>query len=129
VNDSQPKAVITEVDEASFEAEVLKSKLPVLVAFSAPWSRPCQILGAELEEIAATCAGRVKVVKVNADDAPDLGLWYEIQSIPTLLLFVDGAPGARIVGTASKKAILARLPLAAGDCDGTSTNPQSGKRQ
>jgi thioredoxin-like negative regulator of GroEL len=66
-------------------------------------------LNAALEEVAASCAGRVKVVKVNADDNPDLSIWYEVQSIPTVLYFLDGALHDRVVGTASKEAILGKL--------------------
>jgi thioredoxin 1 len=102
-------APILEVGEASFESEVLKSKPPVLVAFWAPWSHPCHILDAVLEEVASACAGKVKVVKVNADDNPDLSMWYEVQSIPTLLYFVAGSLRAKVIGTASKEAILAKL--------------------
>ena len=94
---------------ASFEAEVLKSKQPVLVVFGAPWSRPCQVLNPILQELARVWAGKVKVVSVNADDSLDLSFCYEIQSIPTLLYFVEGKPCFRIVGTASKEAILAKL--------------------
>jgi thioredoxin 1 len=106
-NHSKTRTV--EVREGDFQAEVLKSKEPVLVEFWAPWSRPCQILESVLNEIATTCGGKVKVVKVNADDNPDLSLWYEIQSIPTLLYFVGGSIRAKVVGTASKEAILAKL--------------------
>ena len=109
VNADQPKARIAEVNEKNFEAEVLKSKQPVVVAFEAPWSQPCRIVEPVLDEIAATCAGNVKVVKVNADDSPDLGMWYEIQSIPTLLYFVEGNLRAKVVGTASAEAILTKL--------------------
>ena len=98
-----------EVGAASFEAEVLKSKQPVLVEFWAPWSRPCQVLDSVLTEIMITCGGKVKVVQVNADDNPDLSLLYEVQSIPTLLYFVDGSIRAKVVGTASKEAILAKI--------------------
>ncbi len=94
---------------ADFKAEVLESNQPVLVEFWAPWSRPCQILDSVLRELASACAGKVKVVKVNADDSLDLSLWYDIQSVPTLLYFVRGNPGLRIVGTATKEAILAKL--------------------
>ena len=59
-------------DEANSRSEVLKSKQPVLVAFWAPWSRPCQILDSVLDEVATRMRGKVKVVKVNADDNPDL---------------------------------------------------------
>ncbi len=109
MNTNQNKARTVEVREANFETEVLQSKQPVLVEFWAPWSRPCQVLESVLNEIATTCGGKVKVVKVNADDNPDLSLWYEIQSIPTLLYFVGGSIRAKVVGTASKEAILAKL--------------------
>ncbi len=62
-----------------------------------------------LQELANACAGKIKVVKVNADDCLDLSLWCDIQSIPTLLYFVRGNPCLRIVGTATKEAILAKL--------------------
>ena len=94
------------ITEETFRAEVLESKQPVLVKFWTPWSRPCQILDPILQELARDWAGKVKVVKVNADDSLDLSLWYEIQSVPTLIYFVEGKPCSRIVGTASKEAIL-----------------------
>jgi len=97
------------ITEATFEAEILKSKLPVLVVFGTPWSRPCQVLDPILEELARDWAGKAKVVKVNADDSLDLSLYYDIQSIPTLLYFVEGKLRVQIVGTATKAAILARL--------------------
>ncbi len=103
------KAPIVHADEAGFESEVLRSKLPVLAAFWAPWSHPCQVLDSVLDEVAAAGAASLKIVKVNADDNPDLSLWYEIQSIPTLLVFVDGLVRAKVVGTASKDAILSRV--------------------
>src|SRR6266567_4000544 len=106
---NQEKKPIIEIGEANFECEVLRWKQPVLVAFSAAWSRPCRILDSVLEEVAAACAGREKVVRINADNNPDLSLVWNIQSIPTLLYFVDGNLRARIVGTASKEAILSKL--------------------
>jgi thioredoxin 1 len=113
VNANQDDPPLAEVGEANFEAEVLRSKQPVLVAFWAPWSRPCQILDSVLDEVAAACAGKLKVVKADADDNPDLSLQYDIQSIPTLLYFVEGCARAKVVGTASKEAILARLQFVA----------------
>src|SRR2546422_8171799 len=100
---------IIEIGEANFESEVIRWKQPVLVAFSAAWSRPCRILDSVLEEVAAACAGREKVVRINADNNPDLSLIWSIQSIPTLLYFVAGKLQGRIVGTASKEAILSKL--------------------
>ena len=104
-----PRAAPVEIRAADFQSAVLAAKLPVLAVFTAAWSQPCKILSATLAEVAAACAGRVKVVWLNADDCPDLGLWYEIESVPTLLFFSDGALRARIVGTASKTAILEKL--------------------
>ena len=108
-NPDNDKTPTVEAGEANFESEVLRSKQPVIVAFWAPWSRPCQVLRPVLDEVTAACAGSVKVVRVNADDNPGLGVGYQIQSIPTLLYFVDGNERARIVGTASKEAILSKL--------------------
>ena len=108
MNPSENIATTLHVTAASFEAEVLNSKQPVLVVFGAPWSRPCQVLDPVLQELARDWAGRVKVVSINADDSLDLSLCYDIQSIPTLLYFVEGKLRLRLVGTATKDAIIAR---------------------
>jgi len=108
-NVNTPKAALLAIAAEDFKAEVLESTQPVLVEFWAPWSRPCQVFDSVLRELAGVCAGKVKVVKVNADDSLDLSLWYEIQSVPTLLYFVRGNPCLRIVGTATKEAILVKL--------------------
>ncbi len=100
---------VTEVSDANFESEVLQSKLPVIVAFCAPWSRPCQVFLGALEEVAAERAGQLKVVMLNADNNPDFSLAYDVQYIPTLLYFTDGRLRDRIVGTATKQAILSKL--------------------
>ncbi len=112
------------IGEADFKSEVLKSKQPVLVAFLAPWSRPCQVLASTLEEVATAYGDKVKVVKVNADDNPDLSLWYEVQSIPTLLCFVKGTLRAKLVGTATKEAILAKFDACLKGIGTTTTNNQ-----
>ncbi len=102
---------IIEISEANFELEVLLWKRPVLVAFFAPWSQACRPVRPVLDEIATAYAGTIKVVKINADDNPDLGLWYEIQSIPTLLYFVGGSLRGKIVGTVTREAILIQLRI------------------
>jgi len=106
---TQNAALLARITAVDFMTEVLESKQPVLVEFWAPWSRPCQVLDSVLQELAKACAGKVKIVKVNADDSLDLSLWYDIQSVPTLLYFVEGQPRLRIVGTATKHAIMAKL--------------------
>ena len=100
---------LPEITSEDFVAEVLASKQPVLVEFWTPWSRPCQVLDSLLQKLATDCAGRIKVVKVNADDCLDLSLVYDIQSVPTLLCFVEGNPRWSIVGTATSDAIKAKL--------------------
>jgi thioredoxin 1 len=114
--------LISEINESDFDAEVLKSRQPVLVSFCAARSQPCQIMGPVLDEVAAGCNGRVKVVKVDVDDNPDLGMWYGIHSIPALLCFVNGEECSRIVGAAGGEAILARLRPVAG---ATSSIPEA----
>jgi len=108
-NMNTQNGALSAIPAKDFKAEVLESTQPVLVEFWAPWSQPCRVFDSVLRELASACAGKVKVVKVNADDSLDLSLWYEIQSIPTLLYFVRGNPCLRIVGTATKEAILAKL--------------------
>jgi len=98
-----------EINEENFGAEVLESKLPVIVAFLAPWSRACQIIQPVLAEVEATCAGNSKVLRINADAHPTLGLWYEVQSVPTVFCFVNGKVCLRIVGTATAEAILSKI--------------------
>jgi len=109
MDDKRNTPLIVDVDESTFDSEVFHCARPVLVAFGAPWSRPCHILESTLDEVAAACAGSVKLVKVNADDNPDLSICYEVESIPTLLFFLEGRLAAKVVGTVSKEAILARL--------------------
>ncbi len=100
---------VQEIDEAEFEREVLRSKVPVLVGFLAGWSQPCRLVEPVLDEVAEACNGNAKILKVNVDDNPDLGSWYGIQSVPTVSYFVNGTVCAKIVGTASARAILAKL--------------------
>jgi thioredoxin len=102
-----------EVGKANFDSEVLRSRRPVLVVFWTPWSPACRAVEPALNEVMREIAGRVRLVKINADKNPHLSLWYGIQSLPTLLYFVDGVVLARIVGAASKEAILAQLESSA----------------
>lgn len=94
------------VGEANFDSQVLHSNGSFLVAFWAPWSKPCQVIDPVLLEVAQAWAGGIEVVKVNADDNPNLSLRFEVQYIPTLLHFTGGELRGRLIGTASKAAIL-----------------------
>ena len=97
------------VTDKNFEEEVLKSDLPVLVDFWAEWCGPCRMVSPIVDEIAGEFQDRLKVVKVNVDEAQDLAGNYQVMSIPTLLLFKGGDPVERIVGAMSKDQLLAKI--------------------
>lgn len=91
--------------EATFENEVIKSDLPVLVDFWATWCGPCRMIAPIIEEIAKEYEGKVKVGKVNVDEQSALAAKYGIMSIPTLILFKNGEIAEKMVGLRSKEQI------------------------
>ena len=91
-------ARITQATDATFEQEVLKAELPVLVDFWAPWCGPCHMVAPVIEEIAETYSGKLKVAKVNVDENPAVSSRYQIMSIPTLILFKNGQPVDSLIG-------------------------------
>lgn len=95
-------ANITELTDASFAQEVLKSDQPVLVDFWAPWCGPCRQIAPHVEALAGEFAGKLKVGKINVDDNPSVPTQYRVQGIPTLLLFKDGQVQEQIVGFVPK---------------------------
>ncbi|HNZ32639.1 MAG TPA: thioredoxin [Candidatus Cloacimonas sp.] len=100
---------IVAVNSSTFEEEVLKSSLPVLVDFWAPWCGPCKALSPTVDKVANETAGKVKVVKVNVDEAQDIAAKYSIMSIPTLLVFVNGVVSDQLIGLVQKDKIMEKL--------------------
>ena len=93
----------TAVSDATFEAEVVNSSVPVIVDFWAEWCGPCRMIAPILDEIAANYAGRVKVVKVDVDSNSRTASQFSVMSIPTLLFFKNGKVQDQIVGALPKK--------------------------
>ncbi len=100
---------ITYVTDASFEQDVLKSSLPVLVDYWAEWCGPCKMIAPMLDEIAAEYAGKVRIAKLNIDENPQTPPRYGIRGIPTLMLFKGGSVEATKVGALSKSQLNAFL--------------------
>jgi|SRR5579872_1515674 len=98
---------IENVTDASFDTEVLKSDLPVLVDYWAPWCGPCKMIAPLLEEWAATYAEQLKVAKINIDEHPQTPSRFHVRGIPTLMLFKGGQPVATQVGAVSKSQLTA----------------------
>jgi len=95
--------------DATFAESVKGSSLPLVVDFWAEWCGPCKMLAPVLDEIASDWAGRLAVGKLNVDDNPEIARTYEVMSIPTLLIFVDGEIRKRIVGSKGKAQLLREL--------------------
>jgi len=90
--------MVTELNKDNFDAEVLKSDIPVIVDFWASWCGPCQMLKPVFEKVSKDYEGKLKFVKVSTESEPELGQKHEIRSIPCLVIFNKGEEVERIVG-------------------------------
>ncbi len=100
---------INPVSDDTFEEEVLKTELPVLVDYWAEWCGPCKMIAPILEDVAPTYEGRIKIVKLNIDQNPNTPPRYGVRGIPTLMLFKGGNVEATKVGALTKSQLTAFL--------------------
>jgi thioredoxin 1 len=97
--------VLFHATDANFEAEILKSDIPTMVDFWAPWCGPCHVIAPVIEELAKEYAGKVKVAKMNVDENPATAPRYGIRGIPTVILFKDGQVFDQIVGAVPRSKV------------------------
>ena len=102
-------ANITVLTDSTFTEEVKGSDEPVLVDFWAEWCGPCKMIAPVLEELAGDYVGKLKIAKLNVDDAPMTAQQFQVMSIPTLILFKDGEPAKRLVGARGKGQLVEEL--------------------
>lgn len=95
--------------DANFEAEVLKSKEPVLVDFFATWCGPCKMMAPTIDKLAAAYKGKVKIGKLDVDENMETSGKYGVQSIPTLIFFKDGQAVDQLIGFQSEEALKQKL--------------------
>ena len=102
-------ANIPEVNQDVFEEEVLSASGPVLVDFSAVWCGPCKMLDPIVEQLAKEWGEKVKVVKLDVDNNPEIAMQYQVMGVPTLMLFVDGESRERLTGYQPKDRITSKI--------------------
>jgi thioredoxin 1 len=100
---------IDKVDDETFDHEVLRAEVPVLVDFVARWCAPCRVMAPVVERLAAENAGRIKVVTVDTDESPRIAQRYGIRAVPTMLVFRNGERTAAHLGTATKEKLMGML--------------------
>lgn len=104
-------ADIKKLNEAAFKTEVVQSTIPVMVDFTATWCGPCKMLEPVITQLSQDWDGKVKFVKLDVDDNSNLAVQYGVMGVPTLILFVNGDPVQRRVGTSPKTALFRNLAL------------------
>jgi thioredoxin 1 len=100
---------VVTITSANFNEEVLKSSVPVLIDFWAPWCGPCRMISPIVDEIADSKVGKAKVGKINIDDEQELAGRYRVNAIPAMLFFKNGEVADQLVGATSKANLLSKL--------------------
>lgn len=100
---------ITKLTEASFDSEVLKSPIPVIVDFTAVWCGPCKLLDPVVTQLSQDWDGKVKFVKLDVDENSAITMQYGVMGVPTLILFVNGNPVQRLSGYQPKDRIVSKF--------------------
>lgn len=104
-------AKVTVLNDQNFDQEVIKSSLPVVVDFTATWCGPCKALAPIIDQLAEELDGKVKVGKVDIDDAPGSAAKYGVRSVPTVLVFKNGERAAQSVGLTTKQRLVELIDL------------------
>ncbi len=98
-----------EVNESTWDEEVLNSELPVLVDFWAEWCGPCKMIAPSVHDLALEYDGKLNVAKLDVDSAPNIAMKYRVSSIPALIFFKDGQPVDQVIGAVAKGALKKKI--------------------
>ena len=101
--------MVADISDQNFEAEVIKSNLPVVVDLWAPWCGPCRMVGPVVEKLAEQYQGKVKFCKLNVDENQQTAAKYSVMSIPTLLFFKDGQVADTVIGAVPEQVLKPRI--------------------
>src|SRR5271157_3987331 len=101
--------MVTEISDKTFEEEVLKSNLPVMLDLWAPWCGPCRMVAPVVEKLSGDYNGKVKFCKLNIDQSPDTPSKYHVMSIPTLLFFKEGKIVDTVIGAVPERSLKPKL--------------------
>jgi thioredoxin 1 len=101
--------MVTDVSDQTFESEIIKSSLPVLLDLWAPWCGPCRMVAPVVEKLAETYDGRVKFCRLNVDENPQTAVKYGIMSIPTLMFFKEGQVVDTVIGAVPERTLQPKI--------------------
>ncbi len=101
--------MVTEITDKSFEEDVLKSNMPVMLDLWAPWCGPCRMVAPLVEKLSGDYQGKVKFCKMNVDQNPDIAAKYHVMSIPTLLFFKDGKVVDTVIGAVPERTLKPKI--------------------